>query len=122
MRKLVLILLIACTTQAYAQTDGYADKFCEIMAAQKLLSAKVTLYVDSGQVTKLMTDTRVKEGGKNKEFYGVVGAMNYMSAHGWTFLNAFPVASGNSTVYHFFFKKRVPVSEIPKPVGETEND
>lgn len=100
-----------------AQQDGYADKFCEVTCFEKLLTAKVTVSVDSGQVTKLTTDTRIKNAnGKPVEFYGVIGALDYMSTTGWTFISAFPVSNGNQTVYRFYFRKRVPISEIPKPV------
>jgi len=31
--------------------------------------------------------------------------MNYLGSQGWMLVNAFPMAEGSSSVYHFYFKK-----------------
>ena len=115
MKITILAILIISTITAHAQKDS-AYKFAEVMGIEKLMSTKINLVVDSGQITKFAKDYRAKQDGKTIEFQGITGALNYMSKAGWIFLNAFPMTSGNSTVYHFYFKKLVPVSEIPEPI------
>jgi hypothetical protein len=39
--------------------------------------------------------------------------MNYMGRAGWTFINAYPVRTGESEIYHFAFKKSFQKSDIP---------
>jgi hypothetical protein len=35
----------------------------------------------------------------------VIDALNFMGREGWSFINAFPVTTGTTTIYHFAFKK-----------------
>ena len=52
------------------------------------------------------------EAGKLAKFNGVVDALNYLGAQGWTIVNAFPVLTGNTVVYHYYFKRYVSKAEL----------
>ena len=115
MKKIILILLSVCCLQmANAQSDtSKVEQYCKLTATPRLLSTKVTIDVDFGESRKLFQDTRMRdEAGKLAKFNGVVDALNYLGAQGWTIVNAFPVLVNNTMVYHYYFKRYVSKKEL----------
>lgn len=108
MKKLVIVISLFISFQAAAQETTTVEQYCKMVATGRLLSNKVTIDIDFGEERKLFGgDTRLKdeETGKLRKFNSVTDAMNYLGGQGWTLVNAFPMAEGGSSVYHFYFKK-----------------
>jgi len=108
MKKLVIVLSLFISVQAAAQETSTVEQYCKMVATGRLLSNKVTIDIDFGEERKLFGgDTRLKdeETGKLRKFNSVTDAMNYLGGQGWSLVNAFPMAEGSSSVYHFYFKK-----------------
>ena len=91
-----------------AQTDSSkVEQYCQVIATPGSLSNKVTIDIDFGEEKSLWRDTRLKtDGGKIKKFNTIIDVLNYMGKEGWTFINAFPVRTGETEIYHFAFKKQ----------------
>jgi hypothetical protein len=78
-----------------------------------LLSNKVTIDIDFGEEKSFWRDTRLKtDGGNLKKFNTVIDALNYMGKAGWIFINAYPVRTGETEIFHFAFKKQFLRSEL----------
>jgi hypothetical protein len=83
-----------------------------VIAQGRLLSNKVTIDVDYGELRSYMSDQRVRdEAGKIKKFNSVVDAMNYMGKQGWKLQTSLLLGSG-PFVYHYVFKKRFSRGEL----------
>ncbi|MCY7310514.1 MAG: hypothetical protein LH619_07020 [Chitinophagaceae bacterium] len=108
MKKLFIAALLFISITTFAQDTTKVEQYCKMLATGRLLSNKVTIDIDFGEERKLFGgDTRLKdeETGKLKKFNSVTDAMNYLGSQGWMLVNAFPMAEGSSSVYHFYFKK-----------------
>jgi hypothetical protein len=115
MRYLLFIAVILfSSTQTFAQKDtSLVEQYCEVVSTPRLLSSKVTIDIDYGEVRSIWRDNRVKsDDGKLKKFNTVIDALNYMGIDGWTLVNAFPTVVGNSQTYHYVFKKSFKKSEV----------
>ncbi|MCU0434048.1 MAG: hypothetical protein MUC87_11380 [Bacteroidia bacterium] len=96
----------------YAEDSKAKETYCMIMGTRMLLSNKVTITIDYGQETKIFSDTRIKdETGKVEKFNSMIDALNYMSEQGWEFVNAYPITTSNSLVYHYILKKQVKTAD-----------
>jgi hypothetical protein len=99
-RKLFLSLLLANFSFMIvnAQHDiTKVEQYCELVATARLFSSKAKINIDYGEERSIWKDNTLNdENGKNRKFYSVVDAMNYMGQKGWTLVNAFPIfdASG----------------------------
>lgn len=104
MKKILLMGAIGLCVFAFGQqTPKYV--YAEIVGESRLLSNKVTIFIDYGQATSLFQSNKVKnEDGSNKVFNSMVDAMNYMGSMGWEFEQAY-VVSGQQLVYHWLLKK-----------------
>lgn len=117
MKKLLIIGVFLISTQGLnAQTDtSKVEQYCQVLATPRLLSNKVTIDIDFGDEKGFWQDNRLKtDGGKIKKFNTIVDAMNYMGREGWIFINAYPVRTGQTEIFHFAFKKQFYRSEIQK--------
>ena len=115
MKKMITIGIISFTSfSAFSQSDtSKVEQYCEVVATPRVLSNKVTIDINYGEEKSLWKDTRLKtDEGKLKKFNTVIDALNYMGKDGWIFINAFPVISGTTQVYHYAFKKMFLKSEI----------
>jgi hypothetical protein len=87
-------------------------EFVQIVGTSKLFSNKVTIEIDFGQENKFFSsdkDTRVKDAnGKNMVFNSMVDALNFMSANGYEFVQAYAFAKDNQSVYHYLLRKKKP--------------
>ena len=113
MKKLFILMcvLLGCSMSTIqAQEDATEEMqyfYCEIVGTQKMLSNKVTVNIDFGQVNKFASDQRLRDDkGEVIVFNSMVDAMNWMGARGWEFLQAYVVTVGNNqNVYHWLLKK-----------------
>ena len=122
MKKIFLLVIIAFfVSGAFAQTatpTGQAptpkiEQYCQVIASPRLLSNKVTIDIDFGEVKSFWRGNRLKDyDGKVRKFNTVIDALNYMGKEGWTFINAYPVTIGTAVYYHFAFKKEFLLTEV----------
>lgn len=116
MKRLLLGLsLLLCTANVFSQTvnnvlikDINVD-YVQIVGTSKFLSTKVFVQIDFGQETKLFNrDNVIKdENGKILDFNSMIDALNFMTSHGYEFVQAYAFNVSNSqNVYHYLLKKR----------------
>ncbi|CAN5356141.1 hypothetical protein BH09BAC6_BH09BAC6_03580 [soil metagenome] len=108
MKKLFIItLFILHSLYSFAQTDSVkVEQFCQIIAMPRLLSNRVTIDIDFGDEKKFWSDTRLRDWeGKVKKFNTIIDAMNFMGKEGWSFINAYPVRTNDTEIFHFAFRK-----------------
>ncbi len=108
--SLFFIISFAGFSQSETET---VEQYSEITATPRLLSNKVTIDIDFGEMRSIWKDNRLKDSdGRLKKFNTVIDALNYMGKEGWKLVNAFPVYTSQSTqVYHYVFKKSFLKSE-----------
>lgn len=106
MKKLILLSTFALISlTAYSQTDSLPTVktiYCELVGLYAYGSIIVTIDIGEdkgfwGLHGAYLKDTQT---GKPMKFNGMVDAMNYMSDHGWEFVQAY----GTPTAAHFLLK------------------
>jgi hypothetical protein len=81
--------------------ENYAPQrvYIEIVGVGQLFSSKMKVSVDYGQASSWWDGydrgMLVDENGKEIKFNSMIDAMNYMSALGWMFMQAYVVPNGN---------------------------
>lgn len=118
MRKIIAItfwLSIFGLTNSYSQTVNDTPikdidvNYVQITGTSKLLTNKVTIEIDFGQVNKYWStkDTQVKdENGKLVEFNSMIDTLNFFSKNGYEFVDAYTTTINNQFVYHYILKKK----------------
>jgi hypothetical protein len=124
MKKAILsiIIVLICTLSKGQDIKADSTKFtyCELVGTGRLLSNKVTVQIDFGQITKFFSDNRYKDPttGKPVIFNSMIDALNFMGKDGWEFVQAYIVTEGSGTssqnVYHFLLKKLTSAVEKEK--------
>ena len=101
-------------SSAYSQTvnDVFIKdidvQYIQIVGTTQLLSNKVTVDIDFGQLNKIFStkDTQVKdENGKLVRFNSMIDALNFFSKNGYKFVNAYALSASNQNVYHYIMEK-----------------
>lgn len=95
--------------------DGPMRAYIEIVGQNQLFSSKMKVSVDYGQASSWWDGydrgMLVDENGKEIKFNSMIDAMNYMSALGWMFMQAYVVPDGNKDavggVVHWLLYKDV---------------
>lgn len=117
MQKLFLsVTFILVTTFLTAQTVNDVPikdidvEYVQIVGTQKVIGNKVIIQIDFGQETKYFkqwNQTMLKdEEGKQVNFNSMIDALNFMSANGYDFKDAYTITIGNQNVYHYLLQKR----------------
>lgn len=117
MKRMILMAFLAVSLSTFAQQQDTTrvEQYCRLIAQNRLLSNKVNIDIDFGEVRKLFSDNRLRdeETGKLKKFNTVVDALNYLGSQGWILVNAFPVSDGaNSYTLQYYFKKSFRKEEV----------
>lgn len=84
-------------------------EFIQIVGTKKLLSAKVKIDIDFGQLNRLLNlnDTKMKDADGNQvEFNSIIDALNFMSANGYEYLDSNAITRGNTDIYLCLMKKK----------------
>ena len=113
--KIIITTLIF--SFAYTQTiDGVSiadidSDYIMLLGYKGLMSNKVSISVDYGQdaAAKIFgAGKMIIKDQKNKvvKFNSMMGAVNFFSAYGFEFVNAYAISTGNQNVYHFIMKRR----------------
>ncbi|HTE33935.1 MAG TPA: hypothetical protein VK666_26325 [Chryseolinea sp.] len=117
MKNVFIVSLVLFSTWAsFAQdNNSKVEQYCQIIASPRLLSNKVSIDIDFGEERSIWRDNRLKAyDGKLKKFNTVIDALNYMGKDGWIFINAYPVTTGASVIYHFAFKKEFAIADVQR--------
>ncbi len=103
----ILVFVLLISLGSFAQTDTTkVEQYCQVIATPGVFSNKVTIDIDLGEEKSFLSDSRFRNyNGKLKKFNTITDALNYMGKEGWVFINAYPVSSANTTIYHYAFKK-----------------
>jgi hypothetical protein len=112
--KKLLLCAILMPLLASAQSDtSKIEQYCSVNVFPRLLSNKVTVDVDFGEVKSVWRDSRIKdEAGKLVKFNSYIDAMNYMGRQGWKLVNSLVINSNNTTYYSYLFRKEFAKSEV----------
>lgn len=108
MKKIAFAAItLLASLMAIAQCDtAQLEQYCQVIATPRLFSNKVTIAIDLGEERSFWADNRLRTyDGRLKKFNTIIDALNFMGKEGWRFINAFPVRSGQTEVYHFGFKR-----------------
>ncbi|WP_199879910.1 hypothetical protein [Arundinibacter roseus] len=110
-----LLLFAYSITGATAQTVNDVPiseinvEYIQIVGTSRLFSNKATIEIDFGQRNKalVLKDTQVRDSdNKLVEFNSMIDALNFMSANGYEFVQAFAITVNNQNVYHYLMKKK----------------
>lgn len=108
MKKIIIIAFLLVAFISNAQDTTKVEQYCEVISTPRLLSNKVTIDIDYGEVRSIWKDNRLRnEKGRLVKFNTLVDALNYMGANSWKLVNAFPAYNANNSapVYHYVFRK-----------------
>jgi hypothetical protein len=113
-KSIIFTIALLASLHSFSQTDSTKiEQYCELIVTPRLLSNKVTIDVNYGEEKSFWRDNRLKnDDGRFKKFNTVVDALNYMGKSGWIFINAYPVKTGDTEIYHFAFRKLFALSEV----------
>ncbi len=110
-----LATVLSVATTARAQTvnnipiSQIDTEYIQIMATTKLLSTKVTVDIDFGQRNKAfaLKDTEIRdENNQVVSFNSIIDALNFMSASGYDFVQAYTVTISGTVVYYYLMRKK----------------
>lgn len=115
MKKLLILLLVVCTSRIWAQTvndvplrDIDVD-YVQIIGTGRSLSTKVNVEIDFGQETKSISfknGTNIKdERGRNMKFNSMMDALNFMSANGYSFQFAYTMNDEKDKAIYYILRK-----------------
>ena len=110
MKKFILLFVfsIIYATSIFAQQKY----FCEIKGVEKELSSGLKIVFDFGKnpvyggLSTLKSKQKiVDDKGEVIPFNSMVDAGNYLSAKGWTFVQAYTSVYGGQAIIHWIFSK-----------------
>lgn len=116
MKKLLLIVgMIIFTFSMKAQTinglelEDIPARYIEMVSQGKAFNIfEVTVYLDYGQIGAMrdISKGRIinKETGKQEDFNGYMGALNYLEKKGFRYVSEYFLTSGNSSVLHILLE------------------
>lgn len=115
MKYLVVLLIALVSHSINAQKvngvpiDEIDAEYVQIVGTNKLFSSKVTVEIDFRQRTKLLGSYKetgiVDKDEKRVAFNSMVDALNFMTSHGYEFVQAYAFSVGNQNVYHYLLRK-----------------
>lgn len=90
--------------------NGMDNEFIQIIGYQKgWLGEKVIVNIDYGQKTsnfgrrnQLIADNL----GRVIEFHSMIDALNYLTKHGWVYVDNFPMSSSQGSAYHYLLRRK----------------
>lgn len=118
MRQKLLIMCLCCFlpfSRSHAQNSTLIHDeepylvFCEIVGTDDVKSTKQKVKVAFGEKTDNLqidgTGNYVSNEGKTIKFCSMVDAMNYMSLHGWFFVQAYVIHKEHHSELRWILKK-----------------
>lgn len=123
---LFLSVIFSCAAMAQSQDDT-VTVYCQIMGENTNffgLGTKCKVKVDFGQGEGLWSsegNKLVDANGKDIKFESMIDALNYMSDHGWEYVDNMFFTKGSGNVIHYLLKKEVPASELNTAMPATKD-
>lgn len=116
MKKLILLCAALFAVSALSAQQKVYCQITKTNDGKGLFSNSIAISIDYGQSRTAFSDDRlVDENGDNLLFKSMVDAMNYMSALGWDFEQAYTTVSGSdgdtSSKVYWILSKTVDVDE-----------
>ena len=116
MKKMILLCAALFVVSALSAQQKVYCQITKTNDGKGLFSNSIAISIDYGQTTSTFSDDRlVDENGDNIVFNSMVDAMNYMSALGWDFEQAYTTVSGSdgdtSSKVYWILSKTVEVDE-----------
>ncbi|MBS1735782.1 MAG: hypothetical protein JSS98_04165 [Bacteroidetes bacterium] len=115
-RKLLFISTISLLScSAFSQTVNNVpikeihSEYIQIKGNPVLLSNRLNILIDFGQYAKsLSTKDQVilDSSGKRMQFNSMIDALNFMSANGYDFVQAYGVAINNNEIEHYYLLRK----------------
>ena len=112
LKNMKSIFLITCLLTGFC-SSAQEYKYAELVCVAKAFSLKVEAILDSGEYSpedmkQIVPDRFIKNqtGTDNRIFKRPIEAINFTASLGWEFVNAYPVSSGQSLTYYFYFRKK----------------
>lgn len=117
MKKIIFTFFILCMASQALKAQSVNGipiseidvEFIQILGHSKLFSDKVSISLDFGQDTKFFSDRKAEDirdnEGKKVKFNSMIDALNFMSSHGFEFVQAYAFAVNNQNVYHYLMKQ-----------------
>lgn len=90
-------------------------EYVQIVGSSKLLSTKINIELDFGQHDKVFSskDTQIRdENNKQVVLNSMIDALNFMSKHGYEFVQAYAVGENNQFIYHYLLRKKPSKSSL----------
>lgn len=84
--------------------------YIQIIGTDRMMSNRVTVRLDFGQLNRVwVRDTVIRDGNGNLVvFNSMIDALNFMSRHGYDFVQALINNSDSSSEYIYILKKKQP--------------
>lgn len=122
MNKLFLILLLSAVcfplavsaqnpaTETPASDAVEAEKdyvYCLLIGRPRAFTNKISVSIDFGEERSFFQDTRLRDEqtGKVKTFNSMIDALNFMSGHGWKFVQAYVMLESNLSNTYWILRK-----------------
>ena len=114
MRNIITTVLLAAVFSLSLAAQTINDKpikdvdaeYMQIVGIQNLMSTKVTVEVDFGEMLS-GKDLKVKDAaGKTIKFNSMIDALNFFSKNGYDFVEAYGFTDGDVKTYLYLMKKR----------------
>lgn len=112
MKKLLFILLLS-PLLTFAQADSTKtkahDEFCVLIFSPKSFSSKLNINADLGKADDALTAGQRVEKSAVMSKTSVAEALNFMTEHGWEYLNSYSLSpSRDSNFYlHYIFRRKL---------------
>ncbi len=132
MKKLILFALMSSlTVTAFSQTVNdvpIADidaEYIQLIAGKwPLLSSKMTVNIDFGQPSQLLSNkhTVIKDkDGKKIVFNSMIEALNFMTKNGYEFVQAYVLQEGENSYCHYLMRRKDQSANVRGGSFSTEN-
>ena len=82
-------------------------EYVELIIVKRIMSTKVSVFVDYGQPVKLLKPHVIKdENGQSIIFDSNIHALNFMDKRGWEFVSNNVSTSNSQNVYYYLLKRK----------------
>lgn len=114
---LPLFLAVFFSINASAQQEDKANTFvyCTISPSYNLLAKKIKVNIDYGQQNNhLLRNDKLKdpETGAELQFNSIIDALNYMSSHGWDFVQTYVQVNDGESCTYWLLRKELKVESV----------
>ncbi len=87
-----------------------ADKdyvYCLLIGRPRAFTNKISVSIDFGEERSFFQDTRLRDEqtGRIKTFNSMIDALNFMSSHGWKFVQAYVMLESNLSNTYWILRK-----------------